>query len=164
MMLDKLEKFSRLLSGWFVWIAVGGLLLMMLITWVDVMGAKLFGWPVPGLTDIVRPLQVIAIASAIAFAQIKGMHVQVLFFVERLPKRVKTIFNGITSLITLGFFILFGWQGYVYGLSLLTAGETTPTLLIPLGPIALWMAFCSVPIFLVFLAQFLSSLAEEGKR
>lgn len=39
--LDKCEKFNRLLSGWFEWIELDGLLVVMFITSIDVIGAKL---------------------------------------------------------------------------------------------------------------------------
>ena len=44
--LDKFEKSNRLLSGWFEWIGLSGLLVVMFITCIDVIGAKLFLRPV----------------------------------------------------------------------------------------------------------------------
>jgi hypothetical protein len=50
--LDKFEKFNSRLSDWFEWVGMVGLLLVMLVTNTDVIGAKLFLWPLRGTIDI----------------------------------------------------------------------------------------------------------------
>ena len=44
-MLNEFEKFNRRLSGWFEWIGLAALLVMMALTCIDVIGAKVFKTP-----------------------------------------------------------------------------------------------------------------------
>jgi len=162
--LDKFEKFNRQLSGWFEWVGVAGLLLVMLVTNIDVIGAKLFLSPLRGTIDMVMLFQLVAIAFACAFTLIVGRHVRVEFFVNRLPRRAQAIINSIISLIALGLFILIIWRLCVLGYSFQTGGETTATAHIPLYPFAYGAAFASIPVCLVLLHGLLSSLARVVKR
>ena len=52
-MLDKFGSFNRRLSDWFEWIGLAGMLLMMVITCIDVVGAKVFHWRLFGAIDTV---------------------------------------------------------------------------------------------------------------
>jgi len=162
--LSKLEKFNRLLSGWFEWIGLAGLLVVMFITCIDVIGAKLFLRPVFGALDIVMLSQLVAISFAAAFVLILGRHVRVEFFVARLPRRAQAVIDSIIFLLGLALFILIIWRLCVYGYSLQTGGEVSATALIPLYPFAYGIALASIPVCLVFLLEFLSSLARMVKR
>ena len=87
----KLDKFNRLVSSWFEWIALAAFLMMMFITCVDVIGAKLFRTPVLGAIDMVMLAQVVAISFTTASALIFGRHVCVEFFMVMLPKRFRQL-------------------------------------------------------------------------
>ena len=56
-------------------------LLMMVVTCIDVIGAKVFLYPLVGSIDIVKLSQLVAISFAAASALILGNHVQVEFFI-----------------------------------------------------------------------------------
>lgn len=163
-MLGKFEKFNRQLSGWFEWVGAAGLLLMMLVTNIDVIGAKLFLWPLPGTIDMVMLFQLVAVAFACAVTLIIGRHVQVEFFVTKLPQRAREIINSIINILGLGLFILIIWRLCVLGYSFQTSGETTATAHIPLYPFAYGIALASIPVCLVLLAELTKSLASVVKR
>jgi hypothetical protein len=57
-------------------------------------------------------------------------------------------------------FALILWQSYLYGVSLQKAGEIGSTSYLPFYPFAYLIAFCSIPVCLVFLMEVLKSLAE----
>ena len=162
--LDKFERFNRLLSGWFEWIGLAGLLVVMLITCIDVIGVKLFLRPVFGAIDIVMLSQLVAISFAAAFSLLLGRHVRVEFFVTRLPRRAQAVIDGIISLLGFTLFILIIWRLCVYGYSLQTSGEVSATALIPLYPFAYGIALASIPVCLIFFLEFLNSLARIVKR
>ena len=82
-MLDTLERFNRRLSDWFEWIGLAGMLLMVAITCIDVVGAKIFRWRLFGALDIVMLSQIVAIAFAVSMALILGRHIQVEFFFKQ---------------------------------------------------------------------------------
>ena len=114
-MLSKFEKFNRQLSGWLEWIGIIGLLVMMFITCIDVLLAKLFTLPIQGAIDVVQFSQVIAIAFALATTLILGRHIQVDIFISRLSRRTQGVIDSIASLLGLAFFIIVVWQLYGLG-------------------------------------------------
>ena len=164
MSLDKIEKFNRSLSGWFEWIGLFGLLVVMFITCIDVIGAKVFLRPIFGALDIVMLSQLVAISFACPFALILGRHVRVEFFVARLPRRAQAVINSIISLLGLALFILIVWRLCVYGYSLQTGGEVSATALIPLYPFAYGIALACIPVCLIFFFEFLNSLTRIVQR
>jgi len=161
--LDKFEKFNGRLSGWFAWIGVAGLLLMMLVTCIDVIGAKLFGSPLLGAIDWVRVFQSVAIAFACAATLIVGRHVKVEFFVAKLPKRAQAVIESIVLLLGLGLFILIVWRLSVLGYFFQAGGETSATAHIPRCLPAYAIALASIPVCMVFLQKLLSSLTRVVK-
>ncbi len=162
--LEKFEKFNRRLSSWFEWIGLAGLLVMMFITCIDVIGAKLFLRPVLGAIDIVMLAQLVAISFAVASGLILGRHVQVEFFVILLPKRVQAVIECIIHLLGLSLFILIIWRLCIYGYSLQTGEEVSATARIPLYPFAYGIALASIPVCLVFLQRFLNAIVRVVKR
>jgi TRAP-type C4-dicarboxylate transport system permease small subunit len=162
--LDKLERFNRSLSGWFEWIGLAGLLVLMFITCIDVIGAKVFLKPVFGGIDIVMLSQLVAISFAAAFSLILGRHVTVEFFVPRLPRRAQAVTDSIVCLFGLIFFMLIVWRLCVYGYNLQTGGEVSATARIPLAPFAYSIAIASVPVCLVFFLEFINSLIRVVKK
>lgn len=163
-MLEKFEKFNRRISGWFEWIGVAALLLIVVVTSVDVVGAKLFTWRLFGAIDIVMLSQLTAIAFAAAMTLIIGRHVQVEFIVKKLPQRAQAVIDSIVLLLQLGLFFLIIWRLCVQGYSFQTTGESSATAYIPFYPFAYGIAFASLLVFLVLLSRFLSSLVKAVKR
>ena len=162
--LDRFKKFNSRLSGWFEWIGIAGLLLMMLVTGIDVVGGKLFTWRLLGAIDIVMLSQIIAIAFAGAIALIVGRHVRVEFFVNRLPQRAQAVIDSFVLLLGLGLFSTIIWRLAVLGYSFQTSGVSTATIYIPLYPFAYGIALASIPIWLVFLLELLKSLTAVVKK
>ena len=163
-MLDKFEKFNSRLSGWFEWVGVAGLLLMMLVTIIDIVGTKLFNTPLLGALDWVRIFQSAAIAFACAMALIIGRHVKVEFLVTKLPNRAQAVIESIVFLLGLGLFVLIVWRLTVLGYYMQAGGETSATAHIPRFLPAYWIALASIPVCLVFLQRLLSSIIRVVKR
>ena len=161
-MLGKFEKFNRLLSGWCEWLGLAGMLLMMVITCIDVVGAKVFQWRLLGAIDIVMLSQIVAIAFAASMALILGRHIRVEFLFNLLPRRAQAVINSIVLLLGLGLFSVIIWRLCVFGHSFQTSGEYSATAYIPLYPFAYAIALASIPVCLVFLLEFLKSLTKKG--
>jgi len=160
--LSKFEKFNRRLSDWFEWIGLVGLLLVMAITCIDVVGAKVFKWPLLGALDIVMLSQIVAIAFAASMALILGRHIRVEFLFNLLPRRARAIINSFVLLLGLGLFSVIIWRLCVLGYSFQTSGEYSMTAYIPLYPFAYGIALASIPVCLVFLLEFLKSLTKKS--
>lgn len=155
---EKFDRFNQRFSYLVEWIGLGSLLLMMLITCMDVMGAKIFRLPVPGAIDFVMLLQLFSISFAVAASLILGRHVEVEFFVPLLPKVVRGIVDCIIQLLGLLLFVLICWRLMVYGHMLQTSHEVTSTIRIPLYPFAYAMVLAFIPVCLVYLQRFIVSL------
>jgi len=162
--LDKLENITRRLSDWFQWIGLAGLLLMMVITCIDVVGAKVFRAPLPGARDMVMLAQTVAIAFAASMALILGRHIEVEFFVKMLPQRAQAVINSFVLFLGLGLFMLIVWRLSVLGHLFQTTGEYSATIYIPYYPFAYGIALASIPVWLVFLVRFLKSIGRIAQR
>ena len=68
-MLEKFKNFNERLSDWAGWVAFVAVFLMVGLTCVDVVGAKLFRSPVFGSLDVMMLAQLIAVSFP--FEQVK---------------------------------------------------------------------------------------------
>jgi TRAP-type C4-dicarboxylate transport system permease small subunit len=146
------------LSGWFERVGLIAMVGMALTTLIDVVGSKGFQWPLPGSTEIIGVLQVLAIAGGLAFSKIDGRHIRVEFLIDWLPERGKAALDVFSSILGLGLFVVAGWMTYEYGLKLLSSGTETLLLGIALYPFALWIAFCCIPMCCVIIIELLISI------
>ncbi|MBN1255338.1 MAG: TRAP transporter small permease [Deltaproteobacteria bacterium] len=163
-MLDKIERYNRRLSEWFEWLAFLGLLVMMVVTCIDVVGAKVFRWPLPGSLDIVMLAQTVAIAFGASMALILGRHIQVEFFVKLLPRRLGAIVNSVVLFLGLGLFMVIVWRLAALGYLLQTSGDYSATIHIPYYPFAYGIALACIPVGVVFFLRFLKSLTKKEQR
>ncbi|MCK9363396.1 MAG: TRAP transporter small permease [Syntrophales bacterium] len=155
-----MDKFTRGFSSSLEWIGVAGFLLMFLANFVDVVGAKLFKWPLPGVIEIISFSQVLAIASALAVTLVIGMHIRVEFIVDRFPKRTRGVITAIGSFLSLLLFVLLLWRSYLYGRTLQIGGEIGSSIPVPFYPFAYFIAFSCIPVCLVLLMEIIKSLRE----
>ena len=137
---------------------------MVAITCIDVVGAKVFKWRLPGAIDTVMLTQLVAIAFAAGITLIKGRHIQVEFFIKLLPERLQNIVDSIVLFLVLGLFSLIIWRVIVLGYSFQTSGEYSATIHIPYYPFAYGIALASIPVWLVIFAQFIQSLAKSVQK
>jgi len=112
MFLNHLDNFTRSFSRSLEWVGVIGILLMFLVNFIDVVGAKLFVWPLPGSVEIISFSQIVAIAPAIAFTLILGRHIRVEFIIDRFPNRIRAAISSISSFLSFILFALILWQSY----------------------------------------------------
>jgi len=158
------EKHNRYAINYLEWVGAAALLTMMVVTCLDVMGAKMFLLPVPGSIDIVMLAQVVAVSFGTASALILGRHVTVEFFVILLPERVQAAVEVVVNLLGIFFFALVVWRLSVYGYYMQTGEEVSPTARIPLYPFAYGVALAAIPVCLVFLAELVNALFRMTKK
>lgn len=162
--MDRFEKFIYSLSNYFNWVA--GIALVLMLTWIvaDIIGNKLFNWPVPGSIEIVSFLGVMVIGFAIAYTQVLRGHIEVEFVVMRLPKAVQQIINLIVSFLGMLLFALLSWQSTVYGLELRASGEVSMTQEIPFYPFVFCLALCCLVVCLILIVQILRLISDMRNR
>ena len=157
-MIEKFIKLNERLSSWAESIGFFAVFVMVAITCVDVIGAKLFLAPVFGALDVMMMAQLIAISFAASMALIHNRHVRVEFFLVIFPKRFQAFVECLIQLVCLGFFILIVWRLFTHGYHLQTGGEETPTAHIPMSLFSYASAVGIIPVCLVFMQRFISSV------
>lgn len=160
---EKLERVNLCLSRYLEYIAIGGLLLMMSVTTVDVVGAKLFRWRVFGAIDMVMLAQIVAIALSGGATLIAGRHIAVEFFVRKLPKGTRKLIDFLVSLMLLGFVLIAMGRLIYLGHSFQQSGEHSATAYIPLFPFAYVIALGFVPFILWGLVKILEGFEGGDK-
>src|SRR4030043_2205539 len=108
--LDRFEKVINSLSTWLNWVAGVGLVAMLALIVADIIGAKLFKWPIPGGIEMVGFLGVVIATFAIAQTQVLHGHIEVEFVVTRLPKAAQKVISCFVHLLGMALFALLSWQ------------------------------------------------------
>ena len=158
--IGRLEKFTNSSSRWLNWVAGAGLVAMLGLVVVDIVGIKLFQWPIPGGIEMVGFLGVVVVAFAIAYTLVLRGHIQVEFAVMRLPERVQAGITAFVSLLGLALFALLVWRSYDFGRILQVTGEVSMTQGIPFYLFVYAIAFCCIPVCLVLLMKFIRSVTK----
>jgi TRAP-type C4-dicarboxylate transport system permease small subunit len=136
---------------------------MMLLTTVDVIGAKIFLYPIPGALDIMELAQLVALSFALGASYIARRHVEVEFFTPLLPERLQRIVAVVIKFFVFTLFVLMTWRMFVYGFDLKTYTEVSPTIRLPLYPFAYAATIAFIPATLASLAKFYQSIVEVFK-
>ncbi|WP_300465203.1 TRAP transporter small permease [Desulfobacula sp.] len=162
--LEKFESFNKKISLSIEWVGVAALFLMMIITTVDVIGAKLFLMPLFGALDVMAIAQLLAMSFAVSTALILGRHVQVEFFVMLLPERAAAFVDCVVNFLGIFLFALIVWRLFVFGYELKVDGEVSSTARIPFYPFVYGAAFACIPVCLVYIYMFIDSIRKVIKK
>lgn len=158
--MEFISKWADRLSDWGEWVGVAGISVMVLLTCVDVVGAKLFLLPVPGCLEVVSLVQVATIVFAVAATQRLGGHISVEMFVDNFPPRIRAAVKMMTSLFGLILFVLLIYEGIGLGNEYLEAGEITATARIPFYPFAYAFSIALLPVAMMMLVDFVRAAKE----
>ncbi len=161
--LAKADQFTNTVSSWFERVGLVTMACMALTTLIDVIGSKVFAKPLPGSTEIVGIIQIMAIAGGMAFSKVAGSQIRVDFIFDLLPERGKAILDVFGALLGLAFFFVAAWMSWENGVMFFGSGTKTFLLGIPLYPFAFWIALCCVPMFFVILFELFTSLIRMVK-
>jgi TRAP-type C4-dicarboxylate transport system permease small subunit len=167
--IENQDWFRRLAGGiraWSArleWIGLVALMGMVMTALIDVIGSKFFDWPLPGSTEITSVVQVVAIASGLAYSKIDGRHIRVGFLTDRLSRRGNAVFDILISILGIGLFVIAGWMTTSYGLTLMHRGTETFLLGISLYPFAFWIGLCCIPMCLVLFTELLSAVGRVAQ-
>ena len=161
--IDKFERAVNSLSNWLNRVAGIALVVMLVLIVADIIGSKLFKWPIPGGIEIVGFLGVMVIAFAIARTQVLRGHIEVEFLVERLPQTTQKVIAGIVYFLGMALFALLAWRSCDFGYTLQVKGEVSMTQEIPFYPFVYGIALCSISMFMVLLVQCLRTLSKAKK-
>jgi TRAP-type C4-dicarboxylate transport system permease small subunit len=152
----KLRQVSERTMKLAEWIGVVGILSMIIVTFINVICAKIFISPIRGATEMVGFGQIIAITFAIAIALLDKRHIAVEFLVDRMPIRVQRGVIFIILMLEFFFFAVLSYESYTYGISLKRAGEISSGAFIPFYPFAFAIALGAAIALLFFLNEIIA--------
>ncbi|MBN2062378.1 MAG: TRAP transporter small permease [Deltaproteobacteria bacterium] len=158
--LGRLKRFNQNFSAVVEWVGMVAFIFMMLLTTIDVIGAKVFQKPVPGSLDVMMLAQLVSMSFALGASLIANRHVAVEFFVPLMPESFQKISNFFVCCLMFFLFIIMGWQLFMYASELRVSGEVSPTIRIQLYPFVYGASFAFIPACLIALADFVESLKE----
>lgn len=156
--LDGFLQSVKSISGWFESIGIIALAIIVLTALADVIGSKVFKFPVPGSTELTGILQIIAISGGLAISKINGRHIAVTFLPDKLRGRSKAGLDIFISVLGLGLFAVVVLTCFQYGVNLFHRGTGTFLLEIVYYPFAFWIALCCVPLCLLLLIDLLNAI------
>ena len=149
-----------------VLVGVGATVLaaMMFLTASDVTLRYVFNHPIIGAFDLTVYMMVILFAFALPYCAVKKGHVRVDLLLGRLPQKVQTIINSVTTPLGLGLFALITWQTIVYMKIQHDTNIISSVLLIPRYPFVGLLFLGIACLSIILLADFLKLLSEVTKK
>jgi TRAP-type C4-dicarboxylate transport system permease small subunit len=147
---------SRAMSS----VGAGVLAVMMFLSAMDVLLRYFFNRPISGAMELIQYMMLTIVVSGFAHCAVEKSHIRVEVLIERCQPKTKAILYTITSLLSLGLFLLITRQAVVYAGFLRDAGMTSPVLLIPAYPFAIILALGTTVFCLALLAEFVYFLSK----
>ncbi|WP_459891880.1 TRAP transporter small permease [Desulfothermus okinawensis] len=130
---------------------LGGLLLlsMMLVASFNII-FRLFGHPIKGTFELLGFLGAMVCSLSLAETEAKGGHIQVALLYEKMPKKIKSILDVVTLILSIGFWSLVCFKLFQLGLLIKDSGELSETLRIPFYPV-IFLCLIGVLALIVFI-------------
>jgi TRAP-type C4-dicarboxylate transport system permease small subunit len=150
--LEKFDRWNKKIALALEGVGLAAMIIMVFITTLDVMGAKLILRPIFGALDAVMVLQLVAISFAATITLLMGRHIEVEFLAVLFPERVQAVIDFLVRLACLALFVVLFWYMVVYAHHLQIRMETTPTARVPLYPFAYGAAVAFIPVCLAYVS------------
>lgn len=145
-------RFSNQLRIVIAVICAVGLLAMMGLTVADVLGRYIMNAPVPGATELTELLLAAVVFLGLPAASIDNDHIAVDVLTSRFSKTRARLLALVVSIVSAMVLAIVGWRIWIIGTQIAGYSGTTPTLKLPLSPIAYGSAMLCFIAALVTLA------------
>jgi len=150
--LTKFDSFNKKVALGLEGIGLAAMVIMVFLTTMDVVGAKLFLRPVFGTLDAVSLLQLVAISFAASITLITGRHIEVEFLTALFPQKLQHVIDFFVKLLCFALFVALAWYMVLYAHHLQVKMETTGTARVPLYPFAYATALACIPVCLAYIS------------
>jgi TRAP-type C4-dicarboxylate transport system permease small subunit len=112
------------------------LMIMMGLTVADVLGRYLLTAPVPGATELTELLLAAVVFLGLPAAGLDGDHIAVDVLTSRLSAIRAKFLAIFVALLSTGILAVIAWRLWMIGVQIGGYGGTTPTLKLPIAPVA----------------------------
>ena len=148
------------ITVWMNVIAGIALTFIILLTVCDVV-LRALGRPILGAYEIVAMAGGIVIGFVTPFTSWVRGHIFMDFVIEKLSPKAKSAFDIATRCVGIALFLMISWNVFKIGINLHSVDEVTPTLELPLYPIAYGVGFCFFVLSVVLFCDILK-ITEGG--
>lgn len=131
--LEQLARIPAIVGGALLLVAAG-------LVSVSVLGRWLIARPVPADYELVEVSVGVAVFCFLAYTQLRGGHIAVDTFTQKLPTRVNAVIDGMWDLLLAGFLAFFAWGLWSGGQEARLDGMTLIQLPWPIWPVYLLCA------------------------
>ena len=140
--------------------AIAGVALtfIILLTVCDVV-LRALGRPIIGAYEVVAMAGGIVIGFVTPLTSWVRGHIFMDFVLDKLSLRAKTAFEIATRCVGVALFLMISWNVFKIGFNLYSVDEVTPTLELPLYPIAYGVGFCFFVLSVVLFCDILKIAA-----
>lgn len=152
--MSKYEKLFGSFTKYGDYLARIGMVALLALVTINVI-ARYFFKSVQGAYDYVQLITAVSVSLAVAYTAYERGHIEIEILMERMPKRVQSIFGAVMMMISAVFFAIASWQSVVVGNSAKEANETTMAVFVPLYPFMYILAFGLALTTLAFLLHFI---------
>jgi TRAP-type C4-dicarboxylate transport system permease small subunit len=118
--------------------------------------------PIVGTYELVGLLGALVVGFAIPQTSRLQGHVLMDFVTSKLSSGIQRILQIITRLLAMGLFIIIGWNMLNLGNDFRRVGEVTPTLQLPIYPVAYGIALCCLVECLVLFIDMIEKRDTES--
>lgn len=152
--MEKILRFHKSLAN-----VLGALIILIVVIIVIEAGGRfLFNKPLPGPIEASRVILSWILFLSLAYALVQGTHIQVQLILERFPSRLRLWADTVIDLISLGFFGLIMYSGW---LQFWESFRVREVMAAPIW-IPFWLAKLSVPVgCLLFIGQFCIQVVDR---
>ena len=162
-MASKLDKWVGQAATWLARLASLTLVVIMLLTFVDVIGRTFFGRALVGTVESVELLMGVLVFSGLAYTECKRKHIVVETFQSLLPSLAQRFTHVINLVLAVAIVGLLSWQLISKTVEIVQEQEHTQILEIPYWPAAIVMSVGMVLFLLVLVARLFGAFKKgEG--
>ena len=136
-------------------LAASVLMLLMIITFFDVLGRYLFSAPLPGAFELTEIMMAMLIFAGLPLVSRANQHVTVNLIVGILSPIILHLQRLITQAIMAVILAVMAWRMWIKAEEMLEQGDETAYLLLPIAPVAFFMTLMMAVSTLIVAIQFI---------
>lgn len=148
-----MQTFLRRLSNALAAFACAVLLVVMMITFVDVVGRYFFNAPVTFAVELIQLGMGLLVLFGLAITTLERGHIAVDILENVVPPFMRAVFAWLAALSGVAFIGLIAWRLVDRGLTFLDDGLATDVLFLPVWPVVLFMGLAACVAAFVAIAQ-----------
>jgi len=160
--MDYLTRFLRRTITVLTIVGAFSLVGIMLVVVANII-SRVFKVPILGTYEAVELAAVPMVAFALGYCALMQGHVFMSMIIDRLSQPVRRVIAVVTTFLTLGIWVLIGWQVAKYARQQWLVGEATYIMSWPIYPLR-YVFFLGIVVFCLVLFKDLFNALREGRK